>query len=162
MFGFQFHTPLIGGFVAGATAMNERTSERSLKVRRRQRPKGVQGVGSTCARDGCCKRCARVMWGHRLGGGWGPRKLWVNTGTKKAGEEGIPWTVHCDGPNGPLSCHVMWGTGPNREEMGGPNGTIFAFFPRWWSLRLVRWSDPACGPKPYSLSSSDTCPKLSC
>lgn len=76
---------------------------------------------------------------------WGPRKLWVNTGTKKAGEEGIPWTVHCDGPNGPLSCHVVWGTGPNREERGGPNGTIFAFFPRWWSLWLVRWSDPACG-----------------
>ncbi|MBA0859120.1 hypothetical protein Goshw_003503, partial [Gossypium schwendimanii] len=49
--------------------MNERASERSLKVRRRKRAKGVQGVGSTCARDGCCKRCARVMWGQRLGGG---------------------------------------------------------------------------------------------
>ncbi|TYH42948.1 hypothetical protein ES332_D11G095200v1 [Gossypium tomentosum] len=23
-----------------------------------------------------------------------------------------------------LSCHVMWGMGPNREEMGGPKGTV--------------------------------------
>nr|KJB41205.1 hypothetical protein B456_007G094400 [Gossypium raimondii] len=23
-----------------------------------------------------------------------------------------------------LSCHVMWGVGPNREEMGGPKGTV--------------------------------------
>ncbi|MBA0769292.1 hypothetical protein Gotri_018038, partial [Gossypium trilobum] len=42
-----------------------------------------------------------------------------------------------------LSCHVMWGVGSNREEMGGPKGTLFALFPRWWSLRLTRRSDPA-------------------
>ncbi|MBA0652624.1 hypothetical protein Goklo_019871, partial [Gossypium klotzschianum] len=79
--------------------------ELHLKVRRRKRAKGVQGVGSTCARDGCCKRCARVMWGQRLGGGGVHVSCGSTLEPKKQGKRAFRGPCIVMGQTG--HCHVM-------------------------------------------------------
>lgn len=66
----------------------------------------MQGVGSTCARDGCCKRCARVMWGQRLGGGGVHVSCGSTLEPKKQGKRAFRGPCIVMGQTG--HCHVMW------------------------------------------------------